>query len=898
MNQKSSIQNKKNNFSGFNLLLIGMLVLILFMLGYNFYSVYNRSKALSHDIDKYKATSLKKQEILSELHNTNSRIKSILFLHLLTDQDKIMINYQDEFDNLAAQDYSSFAELNKIMRNPEEVLQLKDLKRFRVRLFTQREYFLNLSKKHHKDEAKVYYSRSLYYAYSLYTVQLQNLTGYTNRASMAYYDIIQEKISVNYYNVQKIIAAGVFALIILVILAMRINKRLSKDNTKLNELLLLKEEASAAIKKLNEELETKVIERTKALENTHIELSQQITAVNSAGIVSETDSEGNITFVNDFFCALSGYSREELIGKNHKIFKSGKQPQSLFTNMWETITKGKVWNGLIQNKAKDGSYFWLDSTITPFINSKGEITKFVAIRFDITNQIEQQNILQLQADELSAQSEELRVQQEELHEANTVLSAQTKKLQASEEELKMQHEELMQSNSELEEKSQQIEERNFLINKKNSELQIIADELEKKAEELTQSSKYKSEFLANMSHELRTPLNSILLLSKLLADNNDENLTDDQIEYASVINSSGTGLLELINEILDLSKIEAGKMDVNKEFIPVSYLCKSVDNIFKPLAKNKGIEFISSIADTVPEEILTDRIRVEQVLKNLISNAVKFTEKGKVELRVYTPTPDLLQLVNLPANEYVAFEIIDSGIGIPENKLEHIFEAFQQADGSTQRKYGGTGLGLAISRQIAQLLNGEIKLKSEVGKGSVFTFIIPSKEIAAPVTESIAELVNENVSTQTTKENEFEPAKKIEIKAKEAYLADKALNGKNVLIVDDDNRNIFSLKALLKNQNINITTAGNGKEALNALHNNAKFDLVLMDMMMPEMDGYDTVRELRKHSDWKNLPVIALTAKVMKGDREKCMEAGVSDYLTKPVAGDQLLSLLRVWLYK
>lgn len=390
------------------------------------------------------------------------------------------------------------------------------------------------------------------------------------------------------------------------------------------------------------------------------------------------------------FCTIYGYTKNELIGKKHNIIKSGKHPDSLFANMWSTINKGEIWKGLIQNKAKNGTFFWLNSTIMPFKNKEGEIIKFVAIRFDMTLQIEQQLVLQSQADELSAQSEELRVQQEEeLHEANIVLLSQTKKLQASE-ELKTQHEKLLVTNNELHEKGRLIEERNAIVNQKNIELNIIHNELAKKAEQLELSSKYKSEFLANMSHELRTPLNSILLLSKLLSENGDENLTEDQIEYATVINNSGNGLLELINEILDLSKIEAGKMDLNKENIPVSYFCKSVNDIFNPLARNKGIEFKTIVDENTTKEIFTDRIRVEQVLKNLISNAMKFTEKGSVTLKVYKPSDSQIEKLKLPKHSYIAFEVIDSGIGIPANKLEHVFGAFQQADGSTQRKYGET----------------------------------------------------------------------------------------------------------------------------------------------------------------------------------------------------------------
>lgn len=897
--------SQKNNASGFRLFnfnsfLIGSLLVFVLLISYNFYSIFQRSKKLNSDIDHYKIESLQKQQVLSDALNINSRIKSILFLHLLSDYPKQMAAYRKEFDTLALQHDQCLSTLDSLFHEKSELDMLKNLRKFSSRLFIQRNYFLKLSE-NNKNEGKNYYSRSLYYAYSLYTVQLQNMADYADRTAIKYYDTIQERINRNYMNARTTGIIGMLFIVFLVLVVMKVTGKIKKDNTTLQGLLLTKEKAEAEIKKLNEELEAKVIERTKQLNLTYAELQQQIDALNVSACVTETDPAGKITSVNDNFCKISGYTRDELIGNTHRLINSGYHGTGFFKILYETVLSGNVWKADVKNKAKNGNYFWLDTTIVPFINENGEITKLLAIRFDITRQKEQQSKLQEQADELSAQSEELRVQQEELHEANIVLSAQTKKLIASEEELKMQQEELLQSNQELEEKSQMLTEKNVLINDKNTALETAAAELQKKATELALSSKYKSEFLANMSHELRTPLNSILLLSKLLADNNDGNLTEDQIEYAGVINSSGSGLLELINEILDLSKIEAGKMDVHKEHIPISHFCKSAENIFKPLAKNKGITFSVSLGENVPESIFTDRIRIEQVIKNLCSNAVKFTETGGVKMNVYTPLPETINNLKLWPGNYIAFEVIDSGIGIAADKLEHVFEAFQQADGSTRRKYGGTGLGLSISREIAHLLKGEIRLTSEPGKGSNFTLIVPTQEINEPPALKQNESVifeSDNKQTEQIKETPAATKTDDKNKIKHMYRPDKALSGKNILIVDDDNRNIFSLKTILEKNEVKVTTAGNGKEALAVMNNHPELDLVLMDMMMPEMDGYETVRELRKNKNWENLPVIALTAKVMKGDREKCMEAGVSDYLTKPIAGEQLISLIKVWLYK
>jgi signal transduction histidine kinase/DNA-binding response OmpR family regulator/CHASE3 domain sensor protein len=750
-------------------------------------------------------------------------------------------------------------------------------------------------------------------------------------------------------------------------------------------------------------------------------------------------------------------------------------------------------------------------------------------------------------EETQAQSEELQTQHNELENLNAELEAQSQKLQASEEELRVQQEELQQTNEELEERSGLLEEKNL--------------EIEKKAEELEITTRYKSEFLANMSHELRTPLNSILLLSRLLAENDEQNLNEDQVEYATVIQSSGNGLLGLIDEILDLSKIEAGKMDLDFAEVQVNDITDDMKALFNPIAKEKNLEFKINIADDVPAIIETDRMRLEQILKNLISNALKFTSKGFVELNVSSTQND---------DKVICFAVKDSGIGIHADKQHLIFEAFQQADGSTKRKYGGTGLGLSISRELVKLLKGDIELKSEVGKGSEFSLYLPiSQSESSPLPEKISffgsvkeepliqkevsvenqyisTFIPENIPDDRSKIDEndrsiliieddtnfakslldytrkkgykgivavrgdeglqlaesFRPQgilldiqlpimsgwevmdklksnpktrhipvhimsshklkneslmkgavdfidkpmaldkmqeifRKIEyvlsrkskkvlivednpqhakalsyfletfninselrsnitegvealkskevdcvildmgIPDKQAYemleevkknpgfehlpiiiftgkslsmteelrikqyadsivvktahsyqrmldevslflhvveenkknlvksgdfkklgALEQILHGKTVLIADDDVRNIFSLTKSLENYKMNVITALDGKEALQKLSDTPAVDVVLLDMMMPQMDGYETARRIRENYQWKNLPVIAVTAKAMTGDREKCINAGASDYITKPVDIDQLTSLLRVWLYE
>lgn len=753
-------------------------------------------------------------------------------------------------------------------------------------------------------------------------------------------------------------------------------------------------------------------------------------------------------------------------------------------------------------------------------------------------------------EETQAQSEELQVQHGELENINTELEAQAHKLQASEEELRVQQEELQQANQELEERSRLLEDRNQVIVERNLEIQ-------KKAEELELSTKYKSEFLANMSHELRTPLNSILLLSRLMAENNDKNLNPDQVESAQVIQSSGKGLLNLIDEILDLSKIEAGKMDLEFAAVPVHEICTDMEALFAPIAREKNLALQVDVQAEAPALIETDKMRLEQILKNLLSNALKFTARGVVTLKV-APFPEN------PA--FIRFSVKDTGIGIPADKQQIIFEAFQQADGSTRRKYGGTGLGLSISRELAKLLGGEIRLESEPGQGSEFTLSIPvhpqaEKAQAAPPTQQQAEdvwrdavaardkkddyiateipaeipddrnnlragdkviliveddtkyagilldftrkrgykgivavrgdhgiemaqrykpsailldivlpvqsgwqvmealksnpatrpipvhiisslgakkeslqrgavdfidkplaleqmprifqqlenaltrnpkkvlIVEENpkhaqalayflenfsVSTEITgnitssvtalqkkdvncvildmgvpdqhayetletvksnpglenlpiiiftgknlsraEENRIRQyADSIVIKTAHSYqrMLDEValflhlveertdnktarkqqaplkevLEGKTVLIADDDVRNIFSLTKALEQHKMHIISALDGREALQQLENNPQVDIVLMDMMMPEMDGYETTRTIRESPKYRHLPILAVTAKTMLGDREKCIRAGASDYISKPVDIDQLVSLLRVWLY-
>ncbi len=437
--------------------------------------------------------------------------------------------------------------------------------------------------------------------------------------------------------------------------------------------------------------------------------------------------------------------------------------------------------------------------------------------------------------------------------------------------------ELKKSNAELEAQAKELEDKAKLLEVKNQEVELASRSVEEKAEQLSLISKYKSEFLANMSHELRTPLNSLLILSKTLEDNREKNLSPEQVKFASTINSAGQDLLALINEILDLSKVEAGKMPVDPRDIKLPQVKEYLEQTFRPIAQHKNLDFKLFASPDAPKTMYTDENRLQQILKNLLSNAFKFTENGGVVLTVGPARKDKLYNSETltQAKSVIAFSVKDTGIGIPADKQKLIFEAFQQADGTTSRKYGGTGLGLTISREIARLLGGVIEVESIPGEGSTFTLYLPQNysEQDAPRVSSPNQ---ETIFPSLPKNADF--------------------TGKKILVVDDDMRNIFAITSVLERNGMLVSYAENGIVALKSLKENPDFDLVLMDTMMPEMDGLQAMKEIRKMPEFTNLPIISLTAKAMKGDREQCIEAGASDYITKPVDPANLLAVMHLWL--
>jgi tubulin-specific chaperone A len=819
----------------------------------------------------------------------------------------------------------------------------------------------------------------------------------------------------------------------------------------------------------------------------------------------------------------------------------------------------------------------------------------------MSDQIEMNNKLSQLLYENQHQKELLQVQQEELCKTKEELQVQSKAFRQLEETLQLQKEEIVVINEDLEERTLALEKEKETIRIINKELRIVQDEFEKKTKDLEQASKYKSEFLANMSHELRTPLNSILVLSQLMSDNTSKNLSDKQVEYSKTIHSSGSELLSLINEILDLSKVEAGKIDVVVERFSLSFFAEQIKRIIKPLTRKKGLDFSIIIEKSLPEYIYNDSQRVQQIIRNLLANSVKFTEQGFVKFKISRPNAEFQGRNGLKPEETIAFEVSDSGIGIPKEKFKSIFDAFQQAEGTTNRKYGGTGLGLTISKSFADILGGEIVVSSEQERGSSFILYLPEKldpatrEKVSEVNERCEELFNgdnpfnlkhrkgafEDVSAPaapigalqnepksnvfslnepltdgfpllpeglTDDRNTIKPGDKFILVIEDdpaflkimydlsttrgfkcllapdgetgLYFADmfnpgaiildiglpgidgfevmerlkvnpqtrhipvhfissndqsqdamrmgaigymvkpvsldmlnqaftkieetisksvkrllvvddeeitrksivglvegkdvlivavesgeeavkrlkteefdcivldlglKEMSGfdvlemirsdkrlskipiivytgkdltrieelmlkklsdsiiikgarspkrllaettlflhrieanmpkakrellnasgdhdiifkeKKILVVDDDMRNVFAISAILENKGLTIIAAKNGKEGLAKLFKNPEVDLVLMDIMMPEMDGYHAMQEIRKDKRFTRLPIIALTAKAMKDDRQKCMDAGANDYLTKPFDQDKLISMLRVWLYR
>jgi signal transduction histidine kinase/HAMP domain-containing protein/ActR/RegA family two-component response regulator len=525
--------------------------------------------------------------------------------------------------------------------------------------------------------------------------------------------------------------------------------------------------------------------------------------------------------------------------------------------------------------------------------------EFTSVHLDLLTQLREAIGVNVNSIMVNSRTEELLTESQHL----------ARELQARSEQLQQQQEELQRSNTELEEKAALLASRNRDIEMKNLEIEQARQELEERARQLSQASAYKSEFLANMSHELRTPLNSVLLLAKLLADNLEGNLTAQQVDLAKTIHEAGTDLLQLINDVLDLSKVEAGQMQVLMEDVELEDLAHHVEALYRPQADEKGLEFEVTVSPSVPPVIHTDPGRVEQILRNLLSNAIKFTEQGSVKLRIRLAQISEVERSDLrQAGQIVAFSVQDTGIGVPEDKRRLIFEAFQQVDGRTVRKYGGTGLGLSISRELTHLLGGELKLKSEPGRGSTFTLYLPASPTPATAQSATPArgLPEQRGYYPTDAETSFDVSaegidppmqlSELDYSQRQEAPAEKPrshqFNGEKVLIIDDDPRSVQALATGLEKHGLQVVRADNAVAGLTALRQHSDIVLVLMDVMMPDMDGNAAIQTIREIPRYRDLVIFAVTAKAMKGDREHSLAAGASEYVTKPVDIEKLLDLM------
>ncbi|MGZ4978025.1 MAG: response regulator, partial [Methylobacter sp.] len=513
-----------------------------------------------------------------------------------------------------------------------------------------------------------------------------------------------------------------------------------------------------------------------------------------------------------------------------------------------------------------------------------EVVPIIALNLEILERNNRTHMLlqqtQHQAEELRASEEELRAQSEQLRITNEELQVNTGKLQqqaeelrASEEELRAQREQLEASNADLEEKTLGLEQQAKL-------LELARAEADKRALERDTASRYKSEFLANMSHELRTPLNSLLILSRALRDNEEGNLTEDQVESADVIHESGTSLLRLINDILDLSKVEAGKMEIIAGDIDLEQFSSSLLQRFRLLAETKGLALSVTTASDLPKQMHTDPGKLDQIINNLVGNAIKFTEKGSVTVCIRRPeiTGALAEAGLLPT-ESVAIEVADTGIGIPADKLESVFRAFEQVDGSSSRAYGGTGLGLTISRRLAQFLGGDIEVSSEEGKGSIFTLMLPMKSEGISGKAVFASLQSMAETGPLTPA--LMPQKKVDDDRDCITPEDET-----ILVIEDDEAFAKIVRDISRKRGFKCLVAGDGRAGLDLAKHYRPTGIVL-DVGLPLMDGWTVMEQLKQQPETRHIPVHFMSA---TDSGQRGLEMGAVGYFTKPVSKEQIES--------
>ena len=493
-------------------------------------------------------------------------------------------------------------------------------------------------------------------------------------------------------------------------------------------------------------------------------------------------------------------------------------------------------------------------------------------------------ITQEQAKALKGSEVEMKQQQEELRVSNEELEAQAKKLRASEEHLQTQQEELRVINEELEEQTKALELQKASLEQKNIALANSQKELESQSAALQKSSQYKSEFLSTMSHELRTPLNSILILSKMLADNKTQNLTNKQVEHVEVIHSAGSDLLELINDILDLSKIEEGKLDFVVDHINLKTWADKVGKSFTHVIENKGLKFFVELSDKLPETMLSDGHRIDQIIKNMISNAMKFTEHGSITLNIDFPSDSKhFRMLKLNKEDCISFSITDTGIGIAKDKQDLIFEAFQQADGTTSRKYGGTGLGLTISRQLSVFLGGDLIVHSDgEGLGSTFSLVIPLKaKQAFELPQEVLTEMETHVVNSVDAKAPIQP-KQLKTKTSQENKAEKLNN--TLLIVEDDENFSHTLVELAREYGFKTLTANDGESALKLLETKIP-SAIILDVGLPGMSGWEVMDKLKEKLITKNIPVHFISG---HNSKDKAMQMGAMGFLMKPIDTEQL----------
>ncbi len=630
------------------------------------------------------------------------------------------------------------------------------------------------------------------------------------------------------------------------------------------------------------------------LEKSIKEISGYKMALEQSSIVAITDQYGIINYVNDNFCKISKYGRDELIGKDHRIINSGYHSKIFIREMWKTITSGKIWRGELKNKAKDGSIYWVDSTIVPFQNEEGEIYQYVAIRTDITAKklLSQYSLSLIEAsrDPLVAISPEGKIT--DMNEATVRITGVSREnlkgtdfkdyFTDPEKASNVYHEvfskgfvadypltirdhkltDVLFNGSTYKDDrgnvigavivARDITEQKK-IEKELTEAKVVAELASEFAEVAKNNAEFatrtaedavkaKQQFLSNMSHEIRTPMNAIIGFTKVVMKTE---LTEKQKEYLDAIKTSGDALIVLINDILDLAKVDAGKMTFEEIPFKLQSSISAMLHLFETKIQEKNLELIKQYDNRIPEVMLGDPVRLHQIILNLVSNAVKFTSKGFIKVMVDLQSED-------DESATIQFSVKDTGIGITGGKIEKIFENFQQASSGTSRLYGGTGLGLAIVKQLVESQGGSIKVESILDESSTFSFVLRFKKTnqEADSASGFAEI-------------------------------DTSIKNIKVLVVEDIALNQLLMKTLLDDFGFERDIASNGRIAIEKLRKNT-FDVILMDLQMPEMNGFEATEYIRNTMKL-TIPIIALTADVTTVDLAKCKAVGMNDYIAKPV---------------